>query len=455
MFITIIVVAVLLFDFIFNLSRTKTAIANTRNYEFNLPYGSVTLFLLILTPSIMYNYLLINGCSSDTLTLNLIGYIVGVCILVAFLPVEEHSIKNLVGVFFITIVLNSLYCKFCAEFLYEGISNNSTTNLVFTIVTAILVVAIHFRVFDMFSKIFAYSYCANSLDYMKFINVLTCIILVFSFSKLSAFQYRYNIIESIGSGSNSMVSSTFQAIPEDTSSIESIEDYSPVVSTSNNAVYVSDDLPTLDSDIQTHIMKTYGMSNVNATVNWYIQDTPDFELLKYLQSMDCTHNPFYTARKLLTEYLDVTVRPNDFNVMEYENYSNNLKIDFSQASNESCEEYVKRIYSDIMNVCTTGLDLSTVQIGDGDNQKYIFSAFYNDITSTYDVLCLFFAYSGETVTNINYDLLSISESAIPVYSNYFDILPVYDGNSMEEKYQEYNIDDKYFVMFKYYNLGLS
>jgi hypothetical protein len=171
--------------------------------------------------------------------------------------------------------------------------------------------------------------------------------------------------------------------------------------------------------------------------------------------MECTHNPFYTARKLLTEYLDITVRPNDFNSMEYEDYSNNLSIDFSQKRNESCEDYVRRIHYTLMNLYTSGLDLSDVQVGDGDNQKYVFSAFYNSVTSTYDVLCLFFAYSGETVTNINYDLVSISENPIPVYSNYFDALPVYDGNSMVEKYQEYNIDDKYFVMFKYYNLGLS
>lgn len=458
MVINILILVILVLDFILNLTKAKKMFSE-KKHHFELPYGTPTVFLMIVLPSLVYNYLIINGCDSITLQINLLGYILGVCAFLVVLPMQDKTTKDVVSMVIITILLNSLYSLFASNILYSMVSKNSLTMVLFIVVHIVLILVIHFKVFDIFSKSFVYSIYSNSKQYLKFVNALTYLILIFSMSKLSVLQYKDNTIKLLNKYSSSSIG-TFQTISDSNdgtyttgTKVDNVS-YTPLANTANNAIYISEDLTPLDSNILSEIVDSYEMPNVNAKINDYTQGTSDLELLNYIQSMDCYHNPFYTARKLISDYLDTSVTPSDFNTIQYEDCSNNLMLDYTQYDGETCEDYAKRVHSTILNqFCPSGLDLFNVEVGDSNDQKYIFSIYYNELTQTYDILCLFFKYDYDIVTNINYDLVSISKEPIPVYSNYFDILPTYDNASMVERYQEYNISDNYYVMFKYYNLS--
>lgn len=460
MIINIIILCILVVDFVVNLTKTKKNFTKKKHPHFELPYGTPTIFLMILLPSITYNYLLFNDCTTNTLTLNTVGYILGVSAFLIFLPMQDRTTKDVISMVAITVILNGLYCLFGANIVYSMVSIKNIGLIIFTIAHIIILLGIHLKVFDIFSKFFAYSLFANSKKFLKFTNTLTYLILIASLTNLSTLQYKDNTIMLLKRYSGN-TTGTFQTnLDTDTETndtlIAPVEDktYIPLTYTSESAIYVAEDLAPLDYSIQAEIVNSYEMPNVDANINDYTQGTSNLELLNYIQNMNCHQNPFYTARKLISDYLYTTVTPSEFNTIQYEDCSNNLMLDYTQYDNETCEDYAKRIHSMILNqFCPSGLNLSNVEVGDSNDQKYIFSIYYNETTQTYDILCLFFKYDYDRVTNINYDLVSIAEEPIPVYSNYFDVLPTYDNNSMVERYQEYDIDGEYYVMFKYYNLS--
>lgn len=450
MLLNIILLLIIVFDIVVNINSCKK---NKSNFEKRLPYTIETFVLLFIAPSIMMNYYLINDCKTEnSLQMSLVYLVISGILSLFGDKKKSKKIKNL----FMMVAINIFYIFIVSENFYLLVKSNDIFLVAFTVLTILLTFLVCISILDILIKNIVYGFYNNNKKYNHIITLMFYVIFIYFFTNISAFRYYDNLV-------STLVPSSIQAnnsvnngnIEKDNNTSNKSDTYVTRKNTPQSMILVENSLLPIDDDISHDLKHDYTGYQVGNGVYWLLNDNDykDIEFLNYLETVckDNEYNPFRVTRLIFSDYLDTKVTT-DFSSSVTFDTSNNLYIDYTQYENEDIDTYIKRMYYKIMRVFYSGdIDLTQVNIGKEDNQRYIFTVFFNEVTQTYDVFSLYFNFnSDDKFKSIHYDIVSISKNPISICSDYVDILPINQTDEAKEHYESYSINNYYYITFKYY-----
>jgi hypothetical protein len=334
-------------------------------------------------------------------------------------------------------------------YAFVVLPNINGVSIVYTIVTLIAVALTYICILDIVIDNIVSAVFIDGERYSHAVTVALYVLVLMFFTNFAPMRY-VNMSFENGYVQQFISQYDHNQSAEDDSNVT----YTPTSTKVTDTYTISKSLPILSQYMIDTLPDDYKTYQVGEGIVWLLndKDCKNFEILEYLQAVckDHNYNPYRIMRKLFEDYLYTDVQ--DFESTATFDSENNLNLDYTQQEDESPEDFVKRMYLDIIkNFYSGSIDLDEIPVGTEDTQKYVFTVYFNETTQTYDIFSLYFYFDNDgNFISTHYDVVSISDKTIPIYSNYVDIIPSTQDDTFTETYREYHLDGQGYVLFKYY-----